>query len=185
MTKRIAVLVADGAEPIETIAPMDAWRRGGIDVESVSIANAYVTLAHEIRIEADAVISDVALEEYDGILIPGGSVGVDNLRACPEVLAAIRQCMDADKFVFAICAGPMVLNDAGVLKGRRVTCYPGCETEFPPGAYIGGSGIAVDGNLVTASGPAFALDFGLACLEVMTGKANADKVAADMLVNRA
>ncbi len=184
MAVKIAVLLADGAEPVEVIAPVDAWRRGGVDVTCVSImGRPDVELSQGVRMQADATLEETDLDAFDGLLVPGGSVGVDHLLASQEVADAIRRFMDQDRFVFSICAGPMVLNAAGVLDGRRATCYPGCEADFPAGVYPGKSGVVVDKNLVTASGPAFALKFGLVSLAVMTTQPNADEVAAGMLAN--
>ncbi len=186
MSTTLAILLADGAEPVEVIAPLDAWRRGDVDVTCISImGRRSIKLAQGLRMEADATLDDVVLSSFDALFIPGGSVGVDNLLACKEVANALREFATAGKFIFSICAGPMVLNAAGILKGRRATCYPGCETDFPAGTYPGHSGIVHDGNLVTASGPAYALDFGLVCLAVMTTQSNADKVSASMLANLA
>lgn len=184
MNPTIAVMLADGAEPVEVTAPVDAWRRGGVRVTCVSISDSRtVNMAHGITLVADATLADVTLSSFDGIFIPGGSTGVDNLLACDEVANALREFANAGKFVFAICAGPMVLNAAGILEGRRATCYPGCEDGFPAGTHPGHSGIVRDENLVTASGPAYALDFGLVCLAAMTSQPNADEVAASMLAN--
>ncbi len=179
---RIAVMLADGTEPLEAIAPIDAWRRGGVDVVTVSIMDGRdVRLAQDILMTADFGLTDIDLNGFDGILVPGGSAGVEAMAKCLPLADALKAFMDAGKFVFSICAGPMVLNGLGLLEGKRVTCYPGCEEGFPAGSYVGYSGVVHDGNLVTASGPGFALDFALVCLSVMTTPADADEVAADML----
>ena len=88
----------------------------------------------------------------------------------------------AHKFVFSICAGPTILNELGLLKGRKATCYPGCEDGFPAGVYQEDEDIVIDGNLVTAAGPGQALKFGIKCIKVIAGKDKAQPVAKSMLV---
>lgn len=185
MSVRLAVMLADGAEPLEVVAPVDAWRRGGIEVTCVSIMDAKaVEAAQGMKLEADALLSDVDLMSFDALFVPGGSVGVENLLQCDALADSLRAFMAQGKHVLAICAGPMVLNAAGVLEGRRVTCYPGCETGFPTGSYVDDAGVIVDGNLITAAGPAYALSLGIAGLEAMTTQAEAKEVAEGMLVSK-
>ncbi len=181
-TPSVAVLLADGAEPLEVIAPVDAWRRGGVSVTLAALDNSRtVELAHGMRLDADALLAEVDLAQFDALFIPGGSVGVENLLASTAALDAVRTFAKAGKHVFAICAGPMVLNAAGILEGRRVTCYPGCQEGFPAKAYQGG-GVVQDANLITAAGPAFALELGLTSLAALTSEETARQVAADMLM---
>lgn len=185
MNPSLAVLLADGAEPLEVAAPVDALRRGGVRVACVAVGGARtVELAQDVRMDADSLLVETHLPDFDGLLIPGGSVGVDNLLSSSAVLEAVASFAREGRFVAAICAGPMVLNAAGILEGRRVTCYPGCEAGFPTEAYTGTLGVVRDENLVTASGPAFALEFGLTCLAALTTQENANEVAADMLAQR-
>lgn len=181
-TPSVAVLLADGAEPLEVTAPVDAWRRGGVSVTLAALGNSpTVVLAHDMRFDADALLAEVDLAQFDALLIPGGSVGVEHLLTSTAALDAVRTFAEAGKHVFAICAGPMVLNAAGILEGRRVTCYPGCQEGFPAKAYQGG-GVVQDANLITAAGPAFALELGLTSLAALTSEETARQVGADMLM---
>lgn len=180
-TPSVVVLLADGAEPLEVTAPVDAWRRGGVEVTLAALGGKRtVKLAQGISMEADALLTETDLTPFDALFIPGGSVGVENLLASNQVLDAVRAFAEAGKQVFAICAGPMVLNVAGILEGRRVTCYPGCQEGFPAGTYQE-AGVTQDANLITAAGPAFALELGLTSLAALTSEENARTIAADML----
>ncbi len=174
MEKLAAVMLGDGFEPVEALAPVDALRRGGVRVRTVSVMDGLqVTSAQGVTMHADDVVGDVDLL---------GSGGVDNLAKCAPLADALERFMAEGKPVAAICAGPMILADLGLLEGRKATCYPGCEEGFPAGAYQDVRGVVVDSNLVTASGPGQALDFGMAALRVLAGDAAADRVAADMLI---
>ena len=185
MRKTAAIMLGEGFEPVEVIAPADALRRAGVAVTLVStMGEAVVEAAHGIRVTADALEADVDLGAFDMLVVPGGSLGVENLAKSDALAAALRERMADGRLVGAICAGPTILADLGLLEGRRAVCYPGCEEGFPAGAYQAGVDVCVDGGLVTATGPGKALDFGIALVRAVAGDAVADEVAADMLMAR-
>ncbi len=182
--KKVALMLGDGFEPIEALAPTDVLRRGGVRVDLISVMKRLeVTTAQNIEVKADLLVEDITFDDYDLILVPGGSKGVENLGKCAKLADALPRFMQA-KSVASICAGPMILANLHLLEGRSATCYPGCETDFPQGVYQHGFGVVVDGNLVTASGPGQAIDFGVAILRVLEGDATADQVAHDMLITQ-
>ncbi len=181
--KRVAMMVADGSEPIEVIAPVDALRRGGAEVTLVSVMGRLdLMAAHGVALKADALVEAVDLDDFSMIVVPGGSVGVENLGKSEPLAEALQSFMTHDRMLGAICAGPTILASLGLLDGKRATCYPGCEGGFPEGSYTGEIGVVVDGNLITASGPGQALPFGIELLHALSGDAAADKVASDMLL---
>ena len=162
---RIAILLADGFETIEALAPADICRRGGQDVALVTVnAEPHVTSAQNVGIDCDAT-----LYTYDF--------------ATDRVCELTRDFM-ANRKVGSICAAPSILAELDLLKGRTATCYPGFEGDFPAGVRPEKNGVYRDGNLVTASGPGFAVEFGLALLELLTDKATPDGVASGMLIER-
>ena len=182
--KKVAIMLGDGFEPIEVMAPADALRRGGAEVTLVSVmANLDVTAAQDITVKADKVVEDVDFDSFDMIVVPGGSVGVENLKKCDELGFALQTFMSHHKLVGSICAGPTVLAELGLLDGRKATCYPGCETDFPQGVYQEGIGVVRDDNLITASGPGQALEFGIELLRALKGDADGEAVAKAMLFN--
>lgn len=182
MAKKAAILIADGTEPLEALAPIDVLRRGGVDAQLVSTMGPKVVLAQNMVVEADAIVSDVDLEAYDMLVVPGGSVGVENLSACEPMKDALKAFMADGRLVASICAGPTILASLNLLQGHKATCYPGCQTDFPHGAYVEGPTVVVDGNLITASGPGVSMDFGVAMLRALEGDAAADDVRDGMLI---
>ncbi|MEC4176361.1 DJ-1 family glyoxalase III [Adlercreutzia sp. R7] len=185
MAKTVAIMLGDGFEPVEAIGPADVLRRGGVGVDLVSVmGRVEVTAAQEVSVRADKLVSDVDLATYDMVVMPGGSVGVENLEACPALADELRRRMAADGLVGSICAGPTILAKLGLLDGREAVCYPGCEEAFPAGVYQAGSDLVVDGNLITAAGPGTALVFGIALLNALEGDKVALAVGRDMLVLR-
>lgn len=184
-TKRVAVMLGDGFEPVEAIGPVDVLRRGGVEVTTVSVmATRQVTAAQGVAVEADALVGDVALDDFDMIVVPGGTGGVANLAKCQPLLDALKTFAVEDRFIAAICAGPTILADLGLLEGRKATCYPGCQTNFPEGSYQDVRGAVRDSNLITASGPGQALAFGIEILRALKGDEAADEVAQGMLIAR-
>ena len=184
MGKKVAVMMAQGFEPVEVVAPVDAMRRAGLDVACVSIMPTQpVNGAQDVAVAPDADLDGVDLASFDALVVPGGSEGVQNLLGCTRLLEVLPLYASGEggRCLAAICAGPMVLNKAGVLVGRKVTCYPGCQEGFPEGSYQDVIGVVEDGNLITASGPGQALAFGRAIIKALCGEETAHDAMAGML----
>ena len=182
MSKSVVVFLADGCEPLEVVAPVDALRRGGVEVVLASIKDSLeVRAAQGVKLQADAPLSALDLTGFDMAVVPGGSLGVENLGCNARVMAELTRRMEAGEYVAAICAGPTVLAKAGLLNGRAAVCYPGCEEGWPAGVYQPDTDVFVDGNLITATGPGTALSFGIQLLRTLEGDAAADEVASGML----
>lgn len=183
MAKTVAVLLADGCEPLEVVAPVDILRRGGVSVMLVALKDSLtVTTAQNLHMQADAFIGMVDLSNSDLLMIPGGSLGVENIGLNKAATTEIARRMEAGEPVAAICAGPMVLGNMGLLNGRKAVCYPGCEEDWPAGVYQPNKNVEVDDNLITATGPGTAIPFGLEVLKHLEGEAVAQQVAESMLV---
>ena len=183
MAKSAVVFVANGCEPVEVTAPVDVLRRGGVDVVLAAVSDDLtVRAAQAVTLQADAPLSTLDLTQFDIAIVPGGSVGVDNLGKSARVVAELTRRMEAGEYVAAICAGPMVLANAGLFTGRKAVCYPGCEEGWPAGVYQAGKDVFVDGNLITATGPGTALPFGIQILRTLEGDKVADDVASGMLL---
>ncbi len=109
------------------------------------------------------------------MVLPGGMPGTTNLQNDGRVCDVVRE-FAATKHVAAICAAPSILAHLGLLEGRRATCFPGFELDFPEGAYAGSKTVVVDGNIITASAMGQALPFALAVLEDIAGEVAVSKV---------
>lgn len=181
MTTSVAVMLGNGFEPVEVVGPVDVMRRGNLAVTLLSVHDGLeVISAQDVKVFADATVKDVDLMTYDMIVVPGGSEGVANLSKCEPLKQALVAFMKEGKWVASICAGPTILADLGLLDGYEATCYPGCQTNFPEGVYRE-LGVYTDRNLITASGPGYALAFGRAIVEALAGAQVADEVAKGML----
>ncbi|MBU8913037.1 MAG: DJ-1/PfpI family protein [Spirochaetales bacterium] len=171
--KRIAVLLADGFEEVEAITPIDFLRRAGVEVPVVGVTGDLVTGGHSIRVRSDIVINQVDdqfIANLDGVVVPGGTDGAENIAANDRAMGLIRHCLDAGKLVAALCAAPgVVLGANGLLTGRRFTCYPGFETRVENGEFSEDR-VVVDGNLITSRGPGTAAEFTLAIIRYLVGE---------------
>ena len=167
--KPVLVLMAPGFEEIELTAPVDILRRLEIQVVTAGVKGRYVEGAHGMVVEADMLMVDADAADYDGIILPGGPASW-LLRDTPGVLSLVRAMHKEEKLVAAICAAPIALEAAGVISGRRVTCYPGVEGDLKSAAEVLAEPAVTDGKLVTGRGPGAALEFGFA-LGTALGKA--------------
>jgi len=121
MTKRVLCLLAQGCEEIETVTPIDLLRRAGAEVVIASVTGEkQVTGRSQLLLEADTTLKEVMNESFDLLLIPGGP-GVKTLRADGRAAQLAKQFAAADRLIGAICAAPTVLEDAGLLAGKRYT----------------------------------------------------------------
>ena len=139
-----------------------------------------MTASRGVKLVPDAVLGEVDLGSFDMLFIPGGSKGVDNLRADPRVLEAVRQFSRKPKHLAAICAGPLVLQEAGVLTGRKVTCHPGEAAKITQAQRLQDR-LVVDGNLVTSQGAGTTFDLALKLIELFDGRDKAASVAKGMV----
>lgn len=177
----VFIHLAEGFEEVEALTCTDVLRRGGVDARMVSVTgNRTVTGAHGIAIEADMIFEEADYGLCEMIVLPGGLPGATNLRDHKGLEEQIRAFAKAGRPLAAICAAPLVLAAHGALRGRQATIYPGMEAELGD-AQATGMDVTVDGNIITGKGPALAMEFALALVEHLKGKAVRDEVAGGLL----
>jgi 4-methyl-5(b-hydroxyethyl)-thiazole monophosphate biosynthesis len=163
---KILVPFAEGFEEIEAFTIVDVLRRAGIRVDTVSITGTMVTGAHGVKVMVDKKLADIKIDEYDGIVLPGGMPGAANLGRSVSLIEMIKKLFYKGKLVAAICASPIILAKAGLLDNKKATIYPGMEKELP---YPRGEKVVVDGNVITSQGPGTAMEFALKIVEKLLG----------------
>lgn len=174
---KVYVFLAEGFEEIEAIAPIDIFRRAGLETVTVSVgSNKEVTAAHGITILADVLLSETNFTDADLLFLPGGMPGTRNLDALPELKNIILAQVAMNKPVAAICAAPLIFGKVGLLNGKEAICYPGFENELQ-GATISTAKVVKDGLVHTAKGAGVAVDFALALVAELKGKSEAEKLA--------
>lgn len=177
----IVIPLADGFEEIEAVAPIDVFRRAGYTVVTAGLGKNEAAGSHSIKISADRVLSELNPADFDAIVLPGGP-GTKNLNNDSAVIGFVRAIHAKGGLCGAICAAPTVLGTAGILKGRRATCFPGEETKLG-GAVFTGSVVEVDGMIVTGKAAGSAISFALAIVAVLSGKDAADALRKKMYVH--
>jgi protease I len=156
--RRIAVLAVDGFELVELVVPAKAMRWAGATVEVISTHPGHIRgmNLHEpaSRVSVDLTLDEADPADYDGLLVPGGFVNPDLLRQSAAARAFVRAFADAGKPIASLCHGPWVLASAGLLRGRRLTSWPGLRDDLVnAGATWLDEPLVHDGNLVTSRGP--------------------------------
>ncbi len=179
--KRVLCLLENGFEEIEAVTPVDVLRRAGVEVVLAGVSGMEVTGKCDIRIQADALLKNVSGADFDALFLPGGPA-VKGLRKNDKVLGLIREFSGKDKLIAAICAAPLLLNDAGILEGRKFTAHFSTTGELPENS---GERVVSDGTFITSRGAGTALEFGLEIVEVLCGAAVRDEVAAAIMAGDA
>lgn len=174
---KVLVMLAQGCEEIEAVTIIDILRRASIDVTSAGLDDLPVLGSHGVVLLADTTLDLAQHQDFDMIVLPGGLPGTDNLRADQRLIALLQRMAQHEKYVTAICAAPSVLAAAGLLDGRKATCYPTCLDAFPK-VNLQTSAVVADGKLITSRGPGTAMDFALALVERLSGKTKRDEVEA-------
>ncbi len=157
--KKVAILAADGVEKVELEQPRAALRDEGAEVQLVSLKPGEIEARnHDLepagKFDVDRAVSDVSVDEFDGLVLPGGTVNPDKLRLDDSAVKFVRDFVNSGKPVAAICHGPWTLVEAGVVAGRRLTSYPSIRTDLRnAGAEVLDEEVVVDRNLVTSRSP--------------------------------
>ena len=165
--KKVAVLFHDGFEELEALSVVDVMRRAKIECMMVGMDKLEVSSCHQIKVIMDRIF-DQTIETYDAIVIPGGLPGATNLRDDSRVIDIVQKFNESNKIIGAICAGPIVLEKAGVIKDKTVTCFPGIEPQLYSANYQEAL-VLKDQNIITGKGPAAALAFAYLLLDALNG----------------
>ena len=172
----VYVFLADGFEEIEALAPVDFFRRAGVEVKTVALSKMSAVGAHSIEVAADVNIDDIILnDDIEAVILPGGMPGSQNLYECSKVHEAIDFANDNNKLVCAICAAPFILGRKGLLNGKEATCFPGFENELK-GAKVKNEGVVKSGNIITAQGAGVAWEFGERIARELVGSELSQKI---------
>ncbi|SDP55127.1 protease I [Actinopolyspora xinjiangensis] len=156
---RVAFLVAgEGIEQVELTRPWQAVERAGGQPELVSVSSGSVQAFHHLdkadTFPVDQIVGDADVEDYAGLVLPGGVANPDALRRVPEAVRFVADFFAAQKPVAAICHAPWTLIEAGVVRGRRLTSYPSLATDLRnAGAEWTDEQVVVDSGLVTSRDP--------------------------------
>ena len=156
--KRVAILAADGFEQAELEEPMNALKEAGAQVSIVSPkAGKIQGMRHADKgdqFKVDLQLDKADAEDFDAVLVPGGLMNPDELRSTPAAVNFVKSFAEAGKPIAAICHGPWVLIEAGIVKGRRLTSWPAIQSDIKnAGGDWVDEEVVVDNGLVTSRKP--------------------------------
>lgn len=178
---KILIPLAEGFEEIEFSTIIDILRRTKLEAISASISNEkVVTGMMGVSMVADTTLDEIITSDYACLILPGGNPAFKNLCNDSRISNLIQYFIKNDKYVGAICAGPVALDNASVLGGKRVTAYPGikhllsCEYTGEP--------VSVDGKLITAKGPNYAMDFAFKVASIFAEAKDIEQAKSDIFV---
>jgi 4-methyl-5(b-hydroxyethyl)-thiazole monophosphate biosynthesis len=163
MTK-VAVLMAEGYEEGETLTIVDLLRRAGIECHTFSFDNDFVKGMHNMYVKADKMFGE-EVKDYDMLVLPGGRPGGANLKNDPEVISMVQYFNDHNKYLAAMCSGTVVLSEAKVITGKKVTGYTGYAEKLKGGEFVDDV-VVVDQNIITSQGPATPYPFAFQIIEI-------------------
>ncbi|MDD2271620.1 MAG: DJ-1/PfpI family protein [Desulfuromonadaceae bacterium] len=178
---KVFMALAPGFEEIETLTVVDILRRAEIEVVLGGLMPGPVAGAHNVSIIPDSTIDAVNVGAFDMLILPGGQPGTDNLNADQRIHKLLKEFAAKEKLIGAICAAPIVLAAAGLLNGKKVTCYPSYRDQLSGGIYEEAP-VVSDGSFITSQGPGTAIQFGLAIVTRLAGRHTSDGIAKAMLV---
>jgi len=178
--KKIAILLENGFEEIEAIIPIDVLRRLDFDIVLAG-KNIKITGAHNINIDADCLIDELNADNLDAIILPGGLPGSTNLRDNPKVISLVSEMHKAGKLVSAICAAPIALQKADIMKNKKCTGYPmPMLKDALKDADYTAERVETDGNIITAKGPGASFEFAVAIASYLGKKPQAHTLMKNM-----
>lgn len=159
----VYVLLAEGFELVEAMAPVDILSRAKVEVRTVGVTGKTVSASNGVPVVADMEIAEAVTEGLDCVVLPGGLPGTTNLEKSQEVQRLIDFCAQNGKLLGAICAAPSILAHKGLLNGREATAFPSFQKDVQEGGgRLSEKFVCDDGSFITARGMGVSTQFGLA-----------------------
>lgn len=157
--KRIAIIATDGVEEVELVKPREAVEEAGAETELLSVDQDEIqAMNHDLEsadtFPVDKPVARASADDYDGLILPGGTLNADKLRLERDVTSFVSDCLKAAKPVGAICHGPWTLVEADLVRGRTLTSWPSLQTDIrnAGGEWVDKE-VVVDEGLVTSRKP--------------------------------
>jgi protease I len=157
--RKVAILTEEGFEQVELTSPKEALLAAGATVHIISPQSGKVKAWDKdkwgIEVDVDVVLTDASPDDYDALVLPGGVLNPDKLRQNKDAVAFVSAFLDEGKPLAAICHGPQMLIETGMISGRKLTSYPSLQTDLVnAGAEWVDEEVVVDNGLITSRTPA-------------------------------
>lgn len=176
------VPIANGSEEMEAVIIIDTLRRAEWKVTVVGLEEGAVEASRGVKFVPDTTWDEIDPNEYDALILPGGFGGTMAFSEHLGILKALQEFDKKGKWIGSICAAALALQAAGILRGKKFTCYPGVVDKLPEGLEYRGEHVVVDGHLITSQGPGTAFDFALKFIEECTSPSAAASVRRGLLL---
>ncbi len=173
------MFLADGFEETEALVTLDLLRRADISVKTVGIGRNEITGTHNICVKADLSEDKISISDCDGIILPGGMPGTENLYFSETVIKYVNFCYDNKKLISAICAAPIILGRLGYLKNKNAVCYPGFELQLSDATVLTEQSVA-DDNIITAKGAGCVFEFSYNLINYICDTSTADRIMKEI-----
>jgi 4-methyl-5(b-hydroxyethyl)-thiazole monophosphate biosynthesis len=174
MKQRALVILHPGFEEMEAIAPIDLLARAGIEVVQASTENTHLVEGRNgITMQATHLLADVAAEDFDAIILPGGP-GIQKLRGDARLVDCLQRNHREGKLIACICAAPLLLLDAGLSQNIVYTAHPSTLEELSAAR---DEAVVIEENIITSRGAGTATEFALALVEELCGQERAKEIA--------
>jgi protease I len=157
--RKVAILTEEGFEQVELTSPKEALLAAGATVHIISPQSGKIKAWDKdkwgIEVDVDVVLTNASPDDYDALVLPGGVLNPDKLRQNKDAVAFVSAFLDEGKPLAAICHGPQMLIETGMIKGRKLTSYPSLQTDLiNAGAEWVDEEVVVDNGLITSRTPA-------------------------------
>ena len=157
--RKVAILTEEGFEQVELTSPKEALLAAGAIVHIISPQSGKIKAWDKdkwgIEVDVDVVLTNASPDDYDALVLPGGVLNPDKLRQNKDAVAFVSAFLDEGKPLAAICHGPQMLIETGMIKGRKLTSYPSLQTDLiNAGAEWVDEEVVVDNGLITSRTPA-------------------------------
>lgn len=177
----VYVLLAEGFELVEAMAPVDILRRAKVEVKTVGVTGARIKASNGVEVTADLGIGEAVTQGLDCVILPGGLPGTVNLEKSQAVQDLIDFCAKEGKLLAAICAAPSILAHKGLLQGREATAFPSFQKDVEEGGgRLSEKYVCQDGLFVTARGMGVSTQFGLKLAELLASPETAAQIQASI-----
>lgn len=174
--------LAEGFEELEAVSIIDVLRRAGIKVVVAGLKDGPVKGSRETVVVPDASLDAVMNQDFNMVVLPGGMPGVKHLHDDARIKTLLDRYTQKDRYTAAICAAPSILADYGYLNGKNATSNPKFRDQVAiDGVNYHENAVVTDGNIVTSRGPGTSIDFALALVEQLAGRARRDEVESGLV----
>jgi protease I len=158
-SKKIAIIATDGVEQVELVKPREAVEKAGGKTELLSLETGQIQAMNSDinpadKFDVDKAIADASAADYDGLILPGGTVNADKLRISDDVVSFVQKIFEDGKPAGVICHGPWTLVEADLVRDRTLTSWPSLQTDIrnAGGKWVDEE-VVVDQGLVTSRKP--------------------------------